>query len=155
MCLRRFDLVLFRNTPQKGLLGVQKHPFLSASHHKKMFFHALFGLTLRSVYYFGNQVFYRFESLSFCQNTHKKIREKRLSLLCAVNTLFAWWFRHSRYRENRFFSKTAGKSYELCICISANAQYKKILSLCVTPLVPTAGCTYFFLEKELYGSCFD
>ena len=31
----------------------------------------------------------------YCQNTHKKIREKRLSLLCAVNTLFAWWFRHS------------------------------------------------------------
>ena len=45
----------------------------------------------------------------YCQNTHKKIREKRLSLLCAVNTLFAWWFRHSVWRENRFFfQKTQG-----------------------------------------------
>jgi hypothetical protein len=86
----------FRNTPTKGFIGVQKQPFLPAEKaSQKMFSHALFGLTPRSIYYFGNQFFYRSESFLYCQNTHKKIREKRLSLLCAVNTLFAWWFRHS------------------------------------------------------------
>ena len=49
---------LFPQHSNKGFNRCSKTSFfVRFQHHKKMFFHALFGLTLRSAYYFGNQFF--------------------------------------------------------------------------------------------------